>query len=228
MKLALFDLDHTLINGDSDTSWANYLMTRGVLDPVKHKAQSDTFYQHYLEGGLDIQAWLRFQLEPLSRYPLETLHAWRRDFVETCIRPLVLEEGLKAIARHRDDGAEVVMITATNDFVTEPIAELLGVSVLIATQAEREQDGRYTGRPYGTPSFREGKIARLNEWLSQQGKSLTQYSDTWFYSDSHNDIPLLSMVKTPVAVNPDATLLNHARQLGWAVADFKREGIPAA
>jgi len=225
MKLALFDLDHTLLNGDSDVAWADYLMDRGVLNPAIHRAQSEAFYESYQKGTLDIQAWLRFQLEPLTRYPLETLYEWRQEFIEANIRPLLLEDGIKTIERHRAEGAEVVMVTATNDFVTEPIAGLLGITELIATQAERASDGRYTGQAFGTPSFREGKITRLHEWLSKKGRALEEYSSVWFYSDSHNDIPLLSMVNHPVAVNPDATLLKHARELGWTVADFKQEGL---
>ncbi len=225
MKLVLFDLDNTLLNGDSDSAWATYLIEQGILDPVAHKLQNDLFYSNYLDGTLDIQAWLKFQLAPLTLLPLEKLYALRSDFINHVIRPIVLEEGLNMIQHHRNQGDQIVIVTATNDFVTEPIARLLGVNHLIATQAEKTNEGHYTGQVLGIPSFREGKITRLNQWLKQQNQQLTDYSETWFYSDSHNDIPLLSLVNYPVAVNPDAKLLQHARALKWQIADFKKEGM---
>ncbi|MES2205300.1 MAG: HAD family hydrolase [Pseudomonadota bacterium] len=225
MKLALFDLDNTLLNGDSDAAWANYLIEQSILDPIAHKLENDRFYSDYLNGTLDIHAWLNFQLTPLTLLPLEKLYKLRNDFINRIIRPIILEEGLKAIEHHRNQGDKLVIVTATNDFVTEPIAQLLGITQLIATQAEKTNEGRYTGKAFGTPAFREGKITRLNQWLATQNQTLADYTDTWFYSDSHNDIPLLSLVRNPVAVNPDEKLLQHARTLKWQIADFKKVGI---
>ena len=226
MKLALFDLDNTLLNGDSDAAWASYLIEQNILDPIAHKLENDRFYSDYLNGTLDIHAWLKFQLTPLTLLPLEKLHALRSDFITRIIQPIILDEGLKAIQHHRQQGDQLIIITATNDFVTEPIAQLLGITHLIATQAEKTNNGHYTGRAFGTPAFREGKITRLKQWLEKKNQTLTDYTDTWFYSDSHNDIPLLSLVKNPVAVNPDEKLLQHARTLNWQIVDFKKVGIP--
>jgi HAD superfamily hydrolase (TIGR01490 family) len=222
MKLALFDLDNTLLDGDSDASWANYLIEIGVLDKALHQEQNDKFFKDYQRGELDIYEWLRFQLAPLAAYSLEQLFAWRESFISQSIRPIIRQEGVRVIEHHRTAGDQMIMVTATNDFVTAPIAELFHIPTLIATVTERDAAGLYTGHPVGTPSFREGKITRLNEWLAAQDRSLSDYDEVWFYSDSHNDIPLLSVVTHPVAVNPDEKLLRHAQEKGWRVADFNR------
>jgi HAD superfamily hydrolase (TIGR01490 family) len=221
MDLALFDLDNTLLKGDSDDLWSRYLMHIGILDVEVHKYQSEAFYQSYLDGSLNIATWLEYQLEPLTRYSMETLCQWREDFIQEWIVPLMLPIGFKTIAEHKAKGDDIVIVTATNDFITEPIARRFGIKHLIASQAEKDASGHYTGRCYGTPSFREGKVKRLEEWLASQGKKRTDYQRSWFYSDSHNDIPLLSIVDSPVAVNPDATLLKYAQTAQWKIMDFR-------
>jgi len=220
MKLALFDLDHTLLNGDSCKEWGNYLIHNGIVEEANYRAEHLVFCEDYHRGVMDIQALLKFQLEILTRHPKEQLHAWREEYVEQRIRPLILDAGRKAIERHKKEGDEIILITATSEFLTAPIAELLGIKHLIASNVERDAQGNYTGRSFGIPSYQEGKVRRLQEWCLDQGRSLEDYKDVWFYSDSHNDLPLLSKVNHPVAVNPDAKLLQHAREKNWPVVDF--------
>lgn len=219
-RLALFDLDNTLLAGDSDFEWAQYLIRQGVLDHEVYAAKNEEFYRQYREGILDIDEFLAFQLAPLARHPREQLEAWRREFIETAIRPLVLAAGEALIARHRGEGHLLVIITATNRFVTAPIAELLGVPHLIATEPE-EMEGRFTGAAAGLPSFREGKVARLRQWLEERGASWEGVEESWFYSDSLNDLPLLDTVHHPVAVDPDDTLRRHAEAHGWPVISLR-------
>lgn len=213
MALALFDLDNTLLRGDSDHAWCEYLIEKGVLGGEAYREANDRFYREYEAGTLDIQEYLAFQLRPLAEYPMEKLHRWREEFVSTLIEPMISSDALALLEKHRSRGDELVLITATNRFVTEPIAELLNVPTLLATGVE-EANGRYTGRPSGTPTFREGKVTRLEEWLKETGQTL---EDSYFYSDSRNDLPLLERVDYPVAVNPDPVLLAHAEEEGWPV-----------
>ncbi len=213
MALALFDLDNTLLRGDSDHAWCEYLIEKGVLEGEAYREANDRFYREYEAGTLDIQEYLAFQLRPLAEYPMEKLHRWREEFVSTLIEPMISGDALALLEKHRSRGDELVLITATNRFVTEPIAELLDVPTLLATGVE-EANGRYTGRPSGTPTFREGKVTRLEEWLRETGHSMT---DSFFYSDSQNDLPLLERVDHPVAVNPDPTLLAHAEEKSWPI-----------
>lgn len=219
MNLAIFDLDNTLIAGDSDYLWGEFLVDRGVVEP-SYFAQNDRFYEDYKAGNLDIAQFLRFALEPLSRHGLDVLHAWRAEFIEEKIRPILLPAARALIDHHRSRGDLPLVITATNRFVTEPIAALYGIEHLIATTPEFK-DGRYTGSFVGTPCFQAGKVARLDEWLAEHGHDL---ADSWFYSDSHNDLPLLSRVAHPVAVDPDPTLARHAGQQGWPVISL-RDGV---
>jgi HAD superfamily hydrolase (TIGR01490 family) len=218
MRLALFDLDNTLLAGDSDFEWAQYLIDQGVLDREVYEARNRDFYDQYKAGTLDIHEFLDFQLKPLARHPRAQLDAWHRDFMASRILPIVAAGTPALLARHAD--AVQVIVTATNRFVTAPIARHLGVAHLIATDPE-EVDGEYTGRVAGTPSFREGKIARLDQWLAEQDKTWADVEASWFYSDSLNDLPLLARVHHPVAVDPDATLRTHAEAHGWPVISLR-------
>ena len=214
--LAIFDLDHTLIAGDSDSLWVEFLASRGHLDENFLNRNAD-YYRDYLEGTLDMQAFLSFQLGYLSGMPLNELKALRQEFLEDCIRPIVLPRAQSLVRQHQEQGHETLIITATNHFVTEPIAELFGIRDLIAVDLEIVE-GRLTGRPLGIPSFREGKVKRLREWLRDRRWSP---GTTWFYSDSHNDLPLLSEVDHPVAVDPDPRLRKKAAARGWLVISLR-------
>ena len=213
MKLALFDLDNTLLACDSDYEWAQYLIHIGILDRAEHEARNDEFFEQYKAGTLDIYEFLEFQLAPLARYPRTQLDQWHEEFMRTRILPSITSAALAMLASHRDAGHECMIITATNAFVTAPIAREFGVPTLIATEIE-ESDGRFTGRPRGLPSFREGKVRRLEEWLAARG-GWPAVSESWFYSDSANDLPLLDRVDHPVAVDPDARLLAIAKERDW-------------
>lgn len=218
MRLALFDLDNTLLAGDSDFEWAQYLIEQGVLDREVYEARNQDFYDQYKAGTLDIFEFLDFQLKPLSRHPRAQLDAWHRDFLARKILPIVAAGTPALLARHRDHVC--VIVTATNSFVTGPIAAHLGVPHLIATEPE-QVNGEFTGRPEGTPSFKEGKVTRLEQWLADQGKTWSDVTESWFYSDSLNDLPLLARVQHPVAVDPDATLKAHAERNGWPVISLR-------
>ena len=225
MTLAIFDLDNTLIAGDSDHQWGEFLVGRGEVDGAGYKAANDRFYQDYLDGNLDIFAYQEFVLSVLKDRPLEQLHALRRDFMDQVIDALWLPAAEQLVAKHRQQGDTLMIITATNDFITAPIAERLGVPHLIATTAERDPRGGYTGRVAGVPSYREGKVERLNSWLEQHQESL---AGSWFYSDSHNDLPLLGKVDHPVAVDPDETLEQAARERGWPVISLRQTSVGAS
>ena len=211
MRLALFDLDNTLLGGDSDHAWGDYLCERGILDPVEYKARNDAFYVDYLAGKLNLTDYLNFSLEILATTEMAQLDEWHRDFMRDCIEPIILPKALELLASHRAAGDKLVIITATNRFVTGPIAKRLGVETLLATECEMH-DGRYTGRSFDVPCFREGKVTRLNRWLEENGLGL---EDSYFYSDSMNDLPLLEQVAHPVVVNPDPNLHEEAKRRGW-------------
>jgi HAD superfamily hydrolase (TIGR01490 family) len=214
MNLALFDLDNTLLSGDSDFEWAQFLISKGVLDREVHEARNIEFFEQYKAGTLDIHAFLDFQLAPLSRHPREELDAWHKEFVTTRIRPLISSAARELVARHAKAGDLLAIVTATNSFVTGPIAHEFNVPHLIATIPAQE-NGRFTGQPRGTPSFREGKIVRVDAWLESLGLWLGSFKQSWFYSDSHNDLPLLEKVTHPVAVDADTTLAEVATRRGW-------------
>ena len=214
MKLALFDLDNTLLAGDSDFEWAQFLIEQGVLDREVYEARNQGFYDQYKAGTLDIYEFLDFQLKPLSRHPRGVLDAWHRDFMERRIRPIVRDSARALVERHRGDLCAV--ITATNSFVTAPIVREFGIEHLIATEPE-VRDGAFTGNVTDIPCFREGKVQRLESWLESQGRDLASFEASWFYSDSLNDLPLLTRVTHPVAVDPDDTLRKHAEARGWPV-----------
>jgi HAD superfamily hydrolase (TIGR01490 family) len=217
MHLALFDLDHTLLPIDSDYEWSRFLARIGVLDGEAHERENQRFYRDYLAGTLDIDAFLRFQLAPLGEHPRETLEAWHRRYMAEVIEPRILPPARSLVERHLARGDLVALVTATNAFVTAPIARAFGIEHLVATGVERDADGEYTGRALGTPSFREGKIARTGEWLAALGHTLDGFGRSWFYSDSRNDLPLLERVTDPVATNPDDVLHATAIERGWPV-----------
>ncbi|WP_278939474.1 MULTISPECIES: HAD family hydrolase [Pseudomonas] len=217
MRLALFDLDNTLLGGDSDHAWGDYLCERGILDGDAYKARNDEFYQDYLAGKLDNAAYLNFSMEIFGKNDMDQLDQWHREFMRDCIDDLMLPKAQALLAKHRDAGDTLVIITATNRFITAPIAAKLGVEHLIATECEIV-DGRYTGRSTDVPCFREGKVTRLNRWMAENGHSL---EDSYFYSDSMNDLPLLEQVTHAVAVDPDENLRAEAVKRGWPVISLR-------
>lgn len=217
MALAIFDLDNTLLAGDSDHAWGEFLVEQGIVDAALYKRCNDKFFEDYQQGRLDIRTYLEFALKPLCAHPAERLFQWRTQFIAQKIDPIILPKGRALIAEHRNKGDTLLIITATNRFVTEPIAQRLDIEHLIATEPEW-LEGRYTGKIVGTPSFREGKIERLKQWLTSRQESL---QGAYFYSDSHNDIPLLEIVDYPVAIDPDAKLRAHSEQKHWPVKSLR-------
>jgi HAD superfamily hydrolase (TIGR01490 family) len=220
VNLALFDLDNTLLNGDSDFEWAQFLIEQGVLDRELFEAKNLAFYEQYKAGTLDIYEFLDFQLKPLSRHARKVLNGWRDDFMQRKVRGMMTVPAQELVARHRAAEDVCIIITATNSFVTSPIAREFGVEHLIATEPE-EKDGEFTGGVSGVPCFREGKITRLESWLAQRGWGWNSFSDSFFYSDSLNDLPLLAKVNNPIAVDPDAILRKHAEQHGWRILTLR-------
>ena len=218
MRLALFDLDNTLLAGDSDFEWAQVLIEKEVLDREVYEARNRHFYEAYKAGTLDIHEFLNFQLKPLSRHPRKQLDLWHAEFMAQKILPIITQKSRDLIDSHREDAR--VVITATNSFVTAPIARELGIENLIATEPE-EVSGEFTGRVKGVPSFREGKIVRLKDWMAEHGIAWSAVEQIWFYSDSLNDLPLLSIVSHPVAVDPDETLKEHALKHDWRVISLR-------
>jgi HAD superfamily hydrolase (TIGR01490 family) len=220
MKLVLFDLDNTLLAGDSDFEWAQFLIEKGVVDREVYEAQNQVFYDQYKDGTLDIHAFLDFQLRPLARHDRAQLDAWHREYMEARVEPMVAAKARALVDQHQQDADLVAIITATNSFVTRPIADLFGVEHLIATEPELV-GGQYTGKVSGIPSFREHKITRLELWLSERGLLWEDIESSWFYSDSLNDLPLLQKVDYPVAVDPDSTLRAHAQNAGWPIISLR-------
>lgn len=217
MALAIFDLDNTLLAGDSDYLWGQHLVARGLVDAERYARENERFYCDYREGTLDIQAFLRFALRPLRDHPRDLMEALRDEFLRERIVPIMLPAARTLIETHRAAGDTLLIITATNAFVTAPIAEAFGVPHLIASEPE-VRDGAYTGEVAGTPTFREGKVTRLAHWLAERDQGLAGSS---FYSDSHNDLPLLLRVDRPVAVDPDPRLRAEAQVRGWPVISLR-------
>lgn len=217
MPLALFDLDFTLLKGDSDHAWGHFLAENGVVDADTFIDRSNHYLTEYDAGRLDMQEFLAFQLAPLAEQRYDTLLALRERYLADRIRPMVTDAARELVAYHRDRNDTLVVITATNDFITRPIADLFGIEHLIATELEFVDDA-FTGRSVGVPCFREGKITKLRQWMSRTGYD--DLADSWFYSDSRNDIPLLEQVDHPVAVNPDAFLEQEAHRRGWPIQRF--------
>jgi HAD superfamily hydrolase (TIGR01490 family) len=217
MKLAIFDLDNTLIAGDSDCLWGEFLTEQGYVDSEAYQAGHEKFYQEYVEGVMDIHAFLEFQLKVLADNDLDQLHEWRRNYIEEKIKPIMLPKAIALIDEHRQKGHELLIITATNRFITEPIANEFKIENLIACEPELI-DGQYTGKVVGTPSYAEGKITRLNEWLEHQQPKL---EESWFYSDSHNDIPLLREVDHAITVDADEALVAEAKKQNWPIISLR-------
>lgn len=220
MNLALFDLDNTLLSGDSDFEWSQFLVEQGILDRELFEAKNLAFYEQYKAGTLNIQAFLEFQLKPLSRHSRKVLDGWHEEFMRIKVRPMMGEKAKALVEKHRVAGDVCMIVTATNSFVTAPIAREFGVEHLIATDPEHK-NGEFTGGVAGVPSFREGKVVRMEQWLAERGWNWGSFEQSWFYSDSLNDLPLLSKVKHPVAVDPDATLRAHAEKQGWPVLSLR-------
>jgi HAD superfamily hydrolase (TIGR01490 family) len=219
MRLALFDLDNTLIAGDSDYEWGQFLVDRGILDRDAYESQNRAYYDQYVAGTLDIHEFLGFALRPLAAHEPADLDRWHGEFMAARIRPMIGAAARALVKKHLDGGDLCAIITATNSFVTRPIANEFGVEHLIATEPEKK-NGRFTGKVSGIPCFREGKVKRLDDWLAARGKRLADFDST-LYSDSHNDLPLLERVTRPVAVDPDEPLQAHARRRGWAVMSLR-------
>jgi HAD superfamily hydrolase (TIGR01490 family) len=213
MALAIFDLDNTLLAGDSDYLWGQFLVEQGIVDGEQYERENERFYEEYRTGKLDIHEFLRFSLRPLCKHSPKKLEQWRNRFIEEKITPIITQQAQQLVEKHRLAGDLPIIITATNSFVTDPIAERFGIDHLIATVPET-LDGYYTGEVSGIPSFREGKVNRLNAWLDEFNQTL---EGSWFYSDSHNDLPLLEKVENPVAVDPDQTLAEVAKQRDWPI-----------
>ena len=214
MNLALFDLDNTILAGDSDYNWSRFLIQEGYLDGVIHAEKNEKFYTDYKEGDLDIFAFVEFQFKPLTRNPRKVLDQLLHKYIEEIIKPMITDKAFALVKKHQDDGDLLIVITATNSFITRPIAEIFGIQNLIGTDPE-EKDGEFTGKVSGTPSFKEGKVTRLEEWLKNKKLSLGDFEKSYFYSDSHNDLPLLKKVTHPVVVDSDDILKEYAKSQGW-------------
>lgn len=217
MALALFDLDNTLLGGDSDYLWGCFLAEHGIVDGDVYQAENERFYEQYRSGSLDIHEFLRFQLSPLASHKRVQLEQWRQRFMAEKIEPVLLPRAYELLDRHRRQGDEILIITATNRFITSPIAERYAVQHLLATEPE-VRNGEYTGEVTGTPCFQAGKVERLQSWIDEHEQTL---EGSWFYSDSHNDLPLLERVDHPVAVDPDATLGALAQARGWPIISLR-------
>ena len=217
MSLAIFDLDNTLLNGDSDYLWGTFLAQQGLVDQSIYESENQRFYDEYVAGTLDILEFLAFSLKPLSEIDTSKLFELHNQFMEQCIRPIITEASRNKLDEHRKKDDTLLIITATNLFITAPIAKELNVPHIIATDPEFINN-RYTGKVKGIPCFREGKVERLKTWLKETGKNL---ADSYFYSDSHNDLPLLELVSHPVAVDPDDTLRQHAEMKGWDIISLR-------
>lgn len=222
-RLALFDLDHTLIPADSDHEWGRYMVKLGIVDPETYAHDVEKYFEDYKAGCLDIRAYLRFALAPLARHSRAQLDAWHRDFMAEVITPLIKPQALALVAEHRQRGDLCCVITATNSFVTRPIAAAFGVENLIGCEpatVDGKPDSQFNGELDGEPSFQEGKIIRCEAWLASLGKGWQDFEESYFYSDSRNDIPLLEKVSEPVATNPDETLCAHARAKHWRILEL--------
>ncbi|KQR76688.1 phosphoserine phosphatase [Burkholderia sp. Leaf177] len=221
--LALFDLDHTLLPLDSDQSWARFYATLGFEGSADHAKEIDAYYQQYAAGKLDMDGYLKLTLAPLARHSRADLDAWHATFMKTVIEPAIRPEALGLVRRHLDAGDLCCIVTATNAFVTAPIAKALGMEHLLAIDLDTEHNdplGRYTGRSVGVVTFREGKIVRTEQWLASQGLKLDDFKESYFYSDSVNDVPLMERVTHPVATNPDRRLRAIAAERNWPVMEL--------
>ena len=217
MRLAIFDIDNTLIAGDSDLLWGEFLCERNYVDSNVYKAEHEKYYKDYLSGQLDINNFLKFQLKVLGENDLNLLKKWRKDFFEEKIRPVILPKAHQLIDKHRNQNHDLLIITATNRFIVEPIASEFKIENIIACEPEIYNE-QFTGKFTGTPSYAEGKVERFNDWLKTIGRRL---EESWFYSDSHNDIPLMKEVNHPVAVDPDEFLKDEAEKMNWPIISLR-------
>ncbi len=222
MSLAIFDLDNTLIADDSDYLWGQFLVDRGIVDKTYYEEANARFYSDYKRGTLNITEFLHFVLKPLADNKPDDLYRWRQQFIDEVIRPLLLTSAQQLIDKHKNRGDTLMVITATNRFVTEPIVKLYGIDILLATTPDFV-DGRYTGTFSGIPCFQDGKVKQLEQWLEKTGETL---ADSWFYSDSHNDLPLLTRVDNPVAVDPDVKLKAYAEAMNWPIISLRTSDCP--
>ncbi|MFT7227980.1 MAG: HAD superfamily hydrolase (TIGR01490 family) [Methylophilaceae bacterium] len=213
-NLALFDLDNTLLAGDSDYNWSLFLIVEGLLDKKTHHDRNEQFYQDYNNGCLDIFEFLKFQLQLLSQHPKAFLDELHLKYMETVIRPMMTNKAQALVNQHKANGDLCMIITATNSFVTKPIATAYGIAHLIGTDPEMV-NGQFTGNVSGEPSFQAGKVSRLTAWLAEREQQLDSFKTSYFYSDSHNDLPLMKLVTNPVAVDADKTLTAYAKAQGW-------------
>ncbi|MFL2656022.1 MAG: HAD family hydrolase [Burkholderiaceae bacterium] len=217
--LALFDLDHTLIPTDSDLCWTEFLIEKGIVKKENTRV-NENFFTQYNDGCLDINEFLSFQLKPLSVLPRSELNTLRDEFIKKYISPLIYPKSIEIVNRHLNRGDICAIVTATNEFITEPISKLFNIPTLIATRLETSPSGDFTGRASGIPSFREGKVTRVLQWLATKNLGVDSFKNSFFYSDSINDLPLLSRVTDPVAMNPDKKLYAHAISLGWKIEEI--------
>ena len=217
MALAIFDLDNTLIGNDSDFLWGEFLVQNNYVDADQFADQNAQFYEDYKVGSLDIMAYQRFALKPLSEQTMETLAQWHQQFMQTFIEPIILPKAQAIVDEHIAKGDRVMIITATNTFITRPIGERYGITELLGTEGEIK-DNRYTGQVAGIPTFQEGKVTRLNEWLAAENETL---EGSYFYSDSHNDLPLLKIVDFPIVVDGDDKLIAFAKENQWPITSFR-------
>lgn len=213
-NLALFDLDNTLLAGDSDYNWSLFLIEEGLLDAKTHHERNEQFYLDYKNGNLDIYKFLEFQLKPLSQHSKKFLDELHLKYMSKVIRPMMTQKSQDLVNKHKAQGDLCLVITATNSFVTKPIATAYGIEHLIGTDPEMV-NGEYTGGVSGVPSFQEGKVTRINQWLAERNQQLSDFETSYFYSDSHNDLPLMKLVTHPVAVDADATLAEYAKAQAW-------------
>ena len=212
--LALFDLDNTLLAGDSDYNWSLFLISQGLLDAKTHHERNEQFYADYKAGQLDIVEFLKFQLKPLSEHKKVFLDELHKKYMQKIIRPMMTVKAQNLVNKHKAAGDLCVVITATNSFVTKPIATAYGIEHLIGSEPEMV-NGQYTGGVTGVPTYKEGKVTRINQFLAERGKKLEDFEVSYFYSDSHNDLPLMKLVTNPVAIDADEILTAHAKQAKW-------------
>jgi len=217
MALAIFDLDHTLLNGDSDYLWGEYMVANQIVDKDEYQAKNKAFLRAYQSGQLNNNEYLQFALKPLTRHSIERLYNWRSDYVKNWIEPIIVTGAAALLKQHREQGDTLIIVSATNLFITEPIAELFGIQHILSTEPEIV-DKRYTGRYLGTPTYKEGKVVALKAWLKDSDHRL---EDSYFYTDSINDLSLLEQVSIPVAVNPDDELGAIAEERGWQILDLR-------
>ena len=222
MSLAIFDLDNTLIADDSDYLWGQFLVNKGIVNKDHYEQANAKFYEDYKQGNLNIEEFLQFSLKPLADNEVEKLYQWREQFIQEMIIPILLQPAFDLINKHRAKNDTLLVITATNRFITEPIVNLYDIENLLATTPEF-LNNKFTGNFKGVPCFQSGKVTLLQQWLEQSEENL---KNSWFYSDSHNDLPLLKIVENPVAVDPDETLKEFANQQGWPIISLRKEKCP--